>query len=230
MKYNDNALALYNTLKDDNIIGSIGKITFKLANTSVDISTTDTVGQSLQSWLKQYMIDKNITFVEMDNTQEFPDFILDPFDRENNLLEVKAFNYDAGPGFDIANFESYCDSVRIKPYRLNADYLIFGYSMNDTEIKIKNIWLKKIWEISSSSGPHPLKVQDKRGIIYNIRPCKWYGSNNKFSPFISKEQFIKAIYNTLKEYQHSRINADLWLNDLKINYKNYYNENLHIEI
>ena len=41
---------------------------------------------------------------------------------------------------------------------------------------------------------------------------------------------IKAIYNTLKEYQHSRINADLWLNDLKINYKNYYNENLHIEI
>ena len=89
------------------------------------------------------MIDKNITFVEMDNTQEFPDFILDPFDRENNLLEVKAFNYDAGPGFDIANFESYCDSVRIKPYRLNADYLIFFYSMNDTEIKIKNIWLKK---------------------------------------------------------------------------------------
>ena len=86
MEYNDNALALYNLLKDDNIIGSVGKITFKLANTSVDISTTDTVGQSLQSWLKQYMLDKKIIFIEMDNTQEFPDFILDPLDREKNLL------------------------------------------------------------------------------------------------------------------------------------------------
>lgn len=107
MKYNNNALRLYNLLKSDNIIGSVGKITFKLSNTSVDISTTDIVGQSLQSWLKQYMLDKNIMFMEMDNTQEFPDFILDPLDKENNLLEVKAFNYNASPGFDIANFESY---------------------------------------------------------------------------------------------------------------------------
>ena len=229
MKYNNNALALYNLLKDDGIIGSVGKITFKLAHTSVDISTTDTVGQSLQSWLKQYMLDKNIVFMEMDNTQEFPDFILDPIDRENNLLEVKAFNYNAGPGFDIANFESYCDSVRKKPYRLNADYLIFGYSMTGAEIKIENIWIKKIWEISSSSGPHPLKVQDKRGMIYNIRPCKWYGTNNnRFPAFTSQEQFIKAIYNTLKEYQHSRINADEWLSDLKMNYKKYYNKALDV--
>ena len=229
MEYNDNALALYNHLINDNIISSVGKITFKLANTSVDISTTDTVGQSLQSWLKQYMLDKKIIFIEMDNTQEFPDFILDPLDRENNLLEVKAFNYNANPGFDIANFESYCDSVKIKPYRLDADYLIFGYSMTSAEIKIENIWLKKIWEICSSSGPHPLKVQDKRGMIYNIRPCKWYGTNNnRFPAFTSKEQFIKAIYDTLKEYRHSRIDADKWLNDLKINYKDYYHENLKI--
>lgn len=229
MEYNDNALALYNHLINDNIIGSVGKITFKLANTSVYISTTDTVGQSLQSWLKQYMLDKKIIFIEMDNTQEFPDFILDPLDRENNLLEVKAFNYNANPGFDIANFESYCDSVKIKPYRLNADYLIFGYSMTSAEIKIENIWLKKIWEICSSSGPHPLKVQDKRGMIYNIRPCKWYGTNNnRFPAFSSKELFIKAIYDTLKEYRHSRIDADKWLNDLKINYKDYYHENLKI--
>ena len=229
MNYNKNALALYNLLIDDKIINSIGKITFKLANTTVDISTTDTVGQSLQSWLKQYMINKKIIFMEMDNTQEFPDFILDPLDRENNLLEVKAFNYNAGPGFDIANFESYCDSVRIKPYRLNADYLIFGYSMSESEIKIENIWLKKIWEISSSSGPHPLKVQDKRGIIYNIRPCKWYGTNNnRFPAFTSQEQFIIAIYNTLKEYKHSRIDADEWLVDLKANYKKFYGKQLKI--
>ena len=101
--------------------------------------------------------------------------------------------------------------------------------MTGAEIKIENIWIKKIWEISSSSGPHPLKVQDKRGMIYNIRPCKWYGTNNnRFSAFTSQEQFIKAIYNTLKEYQHSRINADEWLSDLKKNYKKYYNKALDV--
>lgn len=229
MEYNNNALILYNSLKNDSIIGSVGTITFKLANTSVDISTTDTVGQSLQSWLKQYMLNKNIAFMEMDNTQEFPDFILDPLDKENNLLEVKAFRYTANPGFDIANFESYCDSIRIKPYRIYADYLIFGYSMTGSQIRIENMWLKKIWEISSSSGPHPLKVQAKRGMIYNIRPCKWYGTNNsRFPAFTSKEQFIKAMYLTLKEYEHSRINADEWLEDLKSNYKKYYNRSLNI--
>ena len=112
---------------------------------------------------------------------------------------------------------------------LDVDYLIFGYSMTGVEIRIENIWLKKIWEISSSSGPHPLKVQDKRGMIYNIRPCTWYSTGNpRFPAFTSKEQFIRAIYDTLKEYTHSRINADEWLLDLRNSYKEFYNEDLNI--
>ena len=229
MENNKKAINLYNLLKKDNIIGSVGKISFKLADIKVDISTTDTVGQSIQSWLKQYMVIKKIPFAEKKNTQEFPDFMLNPSEKEKDFLEVKAFIYSNGPAFDVANFESYCDLVKKNPYILDTDYLIFGYSMNGTTIKIEDIWLKKIWQITSISKSHPLRIQAKRDKIYNIRPCTWYSTSKACLPaFTSKEQFIKAIYSTLKEYNYSSINADNWLKDFKKNYKHYYNDKFNI--
>lgn len=227
-----NARELYNLLIDNNVIGSTGKITFEMGNIPVEISTTDTVGNSIQSWLKQWMIHNKIYFSEPESTQVFPDFILDDDDIKNNLLEVKAFNYDASPAFDIANFESYCTSLITKAYRLDADYLIFGYSMNGSTITIKDIWLKKIWEISSTSSKHALRVQDKRGTIYNIRPTKWYGKTTKRStpPFNCKEDFILAIYNTLKGYKNTSINCDTWIESVIDNYRLHTSKELSIEL
>lgn len=228
-----NAKQLYDLLIEKNVIGATGKIVFEMANIPVQISTTDTVGQSIQSWLKQWMIHHKIYFTEPESTQVFPDFILDDNNMKNNLLEVKAFNYDASPAFDIANFESYCTSLVTKAYRLDADYLIFGYSMNNGTITIKDIWLKKIWEISSTSSNHALRVQDKRGTIYNIRPCKWYGTNtrrNAISPFKNKEDFILAIYKTLKNYKNTSINCDTWIKSVVDNYKLHTSNNLVVDL
>ena len=106
------AQQLYIALNQLNLDRLFGKITFSLAGVVVDIDTTDTVGITLQSWLKQYMKDNNIYFSEPQNTQEFPDFFLDDVSPKQNMLEVKAFNYDRTPAFDIANFESYCGIVK----------------------------------------------------------------------------------------------------------------------
>lgn len=46
-------------------------------------------------------------------------------------MEVKAFNRNACPGFDIADFKMYSDEIIHKPYMLDVDYLIFGYDMDD---------------------------------------------------------------------------------------------------
>ena len=93
----------------------------------------------------------------VDNTQEFPDFFLDEQKNDVNLLEVKCFTKSAN--FDIANFMSYCTSVMQNPHRLNADYLIFEYLADQNGITIKNIWLKKVWEICSSSDRSAVKIQ-----------------------------------------------------------------------
>jgi type II restriction enzyme len=220
------AKELYNELLRQEIKSSCGSINFNMADVSVTIDTTDTVGHILQSWLKQWLIDNDYYFNEPSNTQVFPDFYLDT-DVKKNLLEVKAFNYNASPAFDIANFESYCSSLAENAYRLDADYLIFGYSMNNGVIKIEDIWLKKIWEISSSSAKYPLRVQDKRGMIYNIRPTKWYSSRATPS-FDSKENFIIAIYNTLKKYSHTSIEENQWIYSVVNNYKNYTGSTLKI--
>ncbi|MGL2781779.1 NgoBV family restriction endonuclease, partial [Helicobacter pylori] len=98
------------------------------------------------------------------NSQSFPDFLL--FNQELQIwefLEIKAFQYEKNPAFDIANFESYCDRLLENPQILNTFYLIFAYKMQENgDILIKEIYLHKIHEIAGRSSYYPLKVQVKR--------------------------------------------------------------------
>lgn len=219
------ALELYNRLLASGIFNSNGTINFELNGTSVTIKTTDIVGNCIQSWLKQWMIDNNIFCAEPHNTQEFPDFYLSN-DKTINLLEVKAFNYNASPAFDIANFEAYCSSLETKAYRLNADYIIFGYEMNNIGvISIKKIWLKKIWEISGKSTRYALNTQIKRDVIYNIRPVSNF-KNGKSQVFSNKEDFLMAIYQTLCCYRGIE-RASQWKEKVIGNYFEYTGELLN---
>lgn len=221
------AQELYDELSHLQLNISGGKITFTLAGVAVDIVTTDTVGITLQSWLRQYMEINDIFFAEPPNTQEFPDFFLDDINPHQNMLEVKAFNYHRTPAFDIANFDSYCSSVMKKPYRLDADYLIFGYFMDKSGyITIEKIWLHKIWEIAGDSERFPLKTQVKRDMIYNIRPNTAF-KNDRRGPFNCKEDFLRALYLTLKEYTDPE-NADAWLEIMSESFYNYYGYELNI--
>lgn len=219
------AQQLFSNLSNLHLDRQVGVISFNLAGVSVKINTTDTVGITLQAWLKQYLTDNNIYFSEPANTQEFPDFFLDSNDSYKHMLEVKAFNYNATPAFDIANFESYCSSVKEKPYRLDADYLIFGYVMNaDGDITVKKVWMHKIWQIAGTSQRFPLKTQVKGDMIYNIRPNNDFKSGNK-GPFSSKDEFLLAIYKTLVLYKGQAF-ADDWKKTLSTNYQKYYQTNL----
>ncbi|MBQ5561943.1 MAG: NgoBV family restriction endonuclease, partial [Clostridia bacterium] len=135
--------------------------------------------------------------------------------------EVKSFNYDATPAFDIANFDSYCSSIKNKPYHLDADYLIFGYVMSDKgDITIKKLWLLKVWQIAGTSDRFPLKTQVKKNVIYNIRPNSDF-KKDKAGVFKSKDDFLYAIYETLVLYK-SRDFADEWKSVLATNYEKYY--------
>ena len=158
---------LYSKLVNDyKIIGESGVINFSLKDLTISIETKDTVGNLLQEWLKAWMMKENVEFEENTNSQIFPDFYLDKHNQKLGLLEVKSFDWDRGPGFDLANFDSYCNSLLVNSYRLDSDYLIFAYQMNGSVITIKNVYLKKIWELACPSGTYPLKVQEKKSIIY----------------------------------------------------------------
>ncbi|MCO5249528.1 MAG: NgoBV family restriction endonuclease [Chitinophagales bacterium] len=203
------------------IIGEKGVINFSLKDLTISIETKDTVGNLLQEWLKAWMIKEKIEFEENPNSQVFPDFYLDKSNRKLGLLEVKSFDWDRGPGFDLANFDSYCNSLLTSAYRLNSDYLILAYQMKGSELTIKDVWIKKIWELACPSGTYPLKVQEKKNVIYNIRPSTWYSERTKFKPFNSLEEFLSALNETRYQYPQTRHGNGHWLQNVLKNYEEH---------
>ncbi len=150
---------LYKKLVNDyKLVGQTGRINFTLKDITVKIETKDTVGNLIQEWLKEWMKSEKIDFEENPQSQTFPDIFLDTTNYKKGLLEIKTFDFDRGPGFDLANFDSYSNSLLTNAYRIDSDYLILAYQMKGSEITIKNIWLKKIWELSGGSSTYPLKV------------------------------------------------------------------------
>lgn len=207
--------------KEYKIIGEVGNIKFTIKDLSIVIKTKDTVGNLLQEWLKAWLLQSDIDFEENTNSQTFPDFLLDRADHKKGLLEVKSFDFDRGPGFDLANFDSYCNSLLSHAYRIDSDYLIMAYQMDDGIISIKDVWLKKIWELACPSSTYPLKVQEKKSVIYNIRPSIWYSERAKFKPFESKEEFLTALNNTRYEYPQTRHSNGHWLRNVLKNYQEH---------
>lgn len=213
---------LHNKLVNEyKIIGEKGVINFSLKDLTISIETKDTVGNLLQEWLKAWMIKEIIEFEENPNSQVFPDFYLDTSDRKLGLLEVKSFDWDRGPGFDLANFDSYCNSLLTSAYRLNSDYLILAYQMKGSELTIKDVWIKKIWELACPSGTYPLKVQEKKSVIYNIRPSTWYSERTKYKPFNSLEEFLSALNETRYQYPQTRHGNGHWLQNVLKNYEEH---------
>jgi NgoBV restriction endonuclease len=75
--------------------------------------------------------------------------------------------------------------------------LIFEYEENTNGIAIKNIWLKKVWEICSASERSVLKIQWKQGVAVNIRPATWYAKKPKYPSFTTRLEFVQAIKKVL---------------------------------
>jgi hypothetical protein len=210
---------LYDKLVNEyKIIGESGVINFSLKDLTIAVETKDTVGNLIQEWLKAWMKHYKIEFEENTNSQTFPDFHLDKEDKKTGLLEVKSFDWDRGPGFDLANFDSYCNSLLTNAYRIDSDYLIFAYQMKGSEITIKDVWIKKIWELACPSGTYPIKVQEKKSVIYNLRPSTWYSERTKFKPFESKETFLSALNETRYQYPQTRHTNGHWLKNVLKNY------------
>ena len=192
----------------------IGNITFHYHGIDVLLNDKSPIGYILQEWLGKWLESKKILFYTNPNTQEPPDFFIG---KDRKHLELKTFDFEAGANFDIANFESYCDMVMKDHSLLDADYLIMAYVLKEGNLTIKKMWLKKIWEISCPSERFPVKTQVKRDMIYNIRPANWYSSHTAYHAFTSKQQFIQALYKTLKLYDKTTAYADTWLKAMNSN-------------
>ncbi len=217
---------IFELLTEQNIEQKPGTITFNLMDISIIMGDKSAIGYIFQEWFGEWLKHNNIDFEVNENSQEFPDFYLLPKDHSKGLLELKTFDADAGANFDVANFEAYRRSLETKSYRLDADYLIFSYTMRDKVLMIKDFWIKKIWEITCPSELYSIKTQNKQDMIYNIRPSVWYSDRARFKSFKTKQEFVEALYKTIKKYPKTSDDADRWLDAVKKDYLVRYKKSL----
>ena len=218
-------------LNVDHILELEGQIKFFLGNVNIIVRQKDVVGNIMQEWLQGWLDARGIEYAPSENTQMPPDFFLNPDDRTKGLLEVKAFNRNGSPGFDIADFRMYASEIQEKPYMLDVDYLIFGYDMSDDGVvTIKDVWLKKVWQITRRMENYPINLQVKEGVIHKIRPGVWYSERvTDYAIFDCLEDFISAIEETtFKEPKLRSSVASTWLAVFQRNYKAWYGEELNV--
>lgn len=216
-------------LNNDKILNVRGQIKFFLGDVDIIVKQRDVVGNIMQEWLEGWLTKNGYAYSPNQNSQMPPDIFLDPEDEENNLLEVKAFNYSAAPGFDIADFRAFQEEIIEKPYMLHAKYLIFGYEMtSDGYVVIRDMWIKNIWEICRAMNNYPLNLQVKGNVIHKIRPAKWYGSDTRFPTFENLEHFISAVEETVYRNPKTHDIAGTWCSKFKSSYKEKYGISLQI--
>ncbi len=214
------AQKIFKLLKDSGVLSATGTVTFDFMSTETIVKDRSVVGNIIQSWLETWLKSKSISFDKNPNTQESPDFYLNPSDKTRDLLEVKCFYKSAN--FDVGNFLGYCTELEQAPYKLGADYLIFSYAMSSAGVvSIKDIWLKKVWEICGPSGSHKIKVQAKKGAIVNIRPVSWYSNRPEFAPFNNQLLFLKALNDTLRISTGNHLYAAGWLKKVQSGYETF---------
>lgn len=226
-----NALKVFEKLLDeDKLLEIEGQIKFFLGDVDIIVKQKDVVGNIIQEWLQGWMDKSGIEYALNDNTQMPPDFFLNPDDKTTDLLEVKAFNRSASPGFDIADFRMYEEEIIEKPYMLNVDYLIFGYDMSDDGVvTIKDLWLKKVWEITRRMDGWSINLQVKQGVVHKIRPGVWYSDRPGNIPmFKCIEDFIAAIEEAVYQNPKTHESAATWKKNFIDSYRKFYGVKLDI--
>ena len=205
-----------------------GQIRCYLGDVDIVVKQRDVVGNIIQEWLQGWLDKRGIEYALNDNSQMPPDFFLNPDDETTGLLEVKAFNRNASPGFDIADFRMYEEEIQKKPYMLHVDYLIFGYDMSDDGVvTIKDLWLKKVWEITRAMNDWPINLQVKKNVVQKIRPGVWYTEKGRIM-FESMEDFIAAIDQTVWQNPATRRDSGTWMARFLRYYEEFYKIKLNV--
>lgn len=220
---------LHQLLINSGVIGCSGYMSITLNNIPATIKGLDAMGHLVQEWLFTWAKVHNVHIHQNPKTQEFPDYFLNPNDVTKDLLEIKVFNHFAGPAFDLADFFEYIDFLATKPYKLYADYLVLSYAMDEASgmVTIKNIWLKKIWELAGYSPTNYITCQirtDKQSGLrrpYKIRPTSFNKSGNTFS---GPKDFLTELQNLLNANDITEGRYVNWLKEVDDSHMNYYGQ------
>lgn len=196
---------LYNISKSK-LENQHGTITITFANRSHVYTGNDVIGNCLQEWLPNWFEYLGVNIKPGINTQEFPDFTA-ILNNKKYAVEIKTWNINNSPAFDLANFQSFLESTYKSPSKINARYFVLGYKPENDGFSqgftVKAILLKNIWEMTTNSRKYPIGLQVKRGQPYAMRPYNFYKNPEK--SFKDKHEFLLAVKNTFELFPNHNL-------------------------
>lgn len=220
---------VFNTLKAELEANNKGCITFSLAEVDIIVKQNNVVGNIIEEWLDSWFTKHNFDH-RYNHGQCSPDFWFNLEDEKQDWLEIKSFT--GGANFDISNFMSFIQEIVDKPWKLDSKYLCIKYTMDTTTgiVTIDNVWLKSVWEISSPSSKWSVKVQDKKSVIYNLRPASWYSTSTSFKTFDCMEDFLSALDYVIKTYPQTSSIGLNWRSKVEKAYSDYKGQKITIPL
>lgn len=192
------AQAIFEALIEQGVLQDEGSIRLNFLGIDLPIEGNNAIGDLMQEWLSTWMRKNGFVVREPSDKQEAPDFFLGD-SNHRDLLEVKFFT--KSPNFDLAYWDAFVREIPNAPHRLLADYLVFEYTMQSGVLMIRNVWLKKLWELAAPSQDLPLKFQRKEGKLVNLRPATFYSVRSTFKPFRTLDEFLDACEETLNTFK-----------------------------
>lgn len=171
-------------VNEDGILQLEGQIKFYLGDVNIIVKQRDVVGNIMQEWLQGWLDKRGIEYAPSENTQMPPDFFLNPDDKTKNLLEVKAFNRNRGPGFDIADFRMYEEEIINKPYELYSFIEFQGWKSSYIQGKPTRLY-KRI-------GRNNSIIEEQKVLTEYIRH-QIHHPENKNNPRYTREELKQSI-------------------------------------
>ena len=172
---NIHSLTEMETLLKKDVLHKGGNITISISDIPKISHTRDIIGNCIQEWLPQWFEDNGLNLEANTATQKFPDFIahFDNDKEKSKAVDIKCWNYQQSPSFDIANFDSFYNVVYDNPAKIFAKYLTIGYTPTQHGFRIDYVNLLNLWDIVGKASKYPLSLQVKRGRPYAIRPINF---------------------------------------------------------
>ena len=139
-------------------------------------------------------------------------------------MDIKAFNINEDPAFDVADGYGFIEDLLVDISKLNADYIIFGYLLDDKgNLIIKEIWSKKIWQLIGKSPKNHITCQIRtlkgkdhsEGRLQKFRPYNFHKPRSQKNKFNTLLEFLESLQLLLNYNNGTKSIYSDWLSKIK---------------
>jgi hypothetical protein len=184
-------------------VGQTIKLTATFMGRDIRIDNANAAGDILEDVF--FSVLKDLGDFEEGPKQASPDFY-----GGGREFQFEQKVYRGSAGFDIGNFDSFVSQLSepggVFKKLFKTKYLVYKYStLDDGIVKIEKFSMLDVWQLPLYTGCHPLSLQEKRGMWYNLRPG---AASSWTDPTKTAARFIESMLECIEKCPNNVADRD----------------------